>query len=43
MQRRVSGYRLAQIERELQGTLEPRQGPEQPMGKAESPELPGVK
>ena len=43
MQRRVSGYRLAQIERELQETLEPRQGPEQPMGKAESPVLPGVK
>ena len=43
MQRRVSGYRLAQIERELQETLEPRQGLEQPMGKAESPVLPGVK
>ena len=43
MQRRVSGYRLAQIERELQETLEPRQGPDQPMERAENPVLPGVK
>ena len=43
MQRRVSGYRLAQIEKELQVTVEPRQGPEQPMERAENPVLPGVK
>jgi hypothetical protein len=43
MQRRVSGYRLAQIERELQETLEPRQGPDQPMERAENPVLPSVK
>ncbi len=34
MQCRVIGYHLAQIERELQETLEPWQGPGQPMGKS---------
>lgn len=42
-QRQVSGYRLAQIEKDLQETLEPRQGPEQPMGKVGSPVTPSVK
>lgn len=43
MQRRVSGYRLAQIDREIQETLEARHGPDQPMEKTENAVLPGVK
>ena len=40
MQRQVSVYRLDQIERELQETLEPRQGSDQPMERAEKPVSP---